>query len=326
MDQKITIIIPFFNAQSTVIQTIESLFAQSFLFNQLVIVNDASTDDSLKKVKDFLTSKKFFIKKHSINIVFIDHKKSRGLAYSYNDGIKHSKSQIVVTLHADIILKKNSLKNLIQPFFSKDSNSVVATSHCVIHPFEVWSKYNFWQKCFFSRLVRKKYCGLDGKFDGFSRQTLLDVGLFDYKNFRTAGEDGDIICKLKKIGSLVSTKVEIIHIHQASKKFGFKDIAKKQAQYSEDQGTMMRRGVIRNPKEIFRAFFREFLLLGLLLPYVRFLSLAIIVVYAFSYTWLVFTKEFKNPRIIILPLLNIYLLFVSIVYSTKGLIYGKQKI
>lgn len=326
MEQKVTVIIPFYNAQSTVVQTIESLFAQSFLFNELVVINDASADDSLEKVKDFLTSKKNFINKNSINIVFIDHRKSRGLAYSYNDGIKQSKSQIVVTLHADIILKKNSLKKLIYPFLNKDSNSVVATSHCVIHPYEVWLKYNFWQKCFFSRLVYKKFYGLDGKFDGFSRQALFDVGLFDYKNFRTAGEDGDIIYKLKKIGSLVATKAEIVHIHQANKKFGFWDIAKKQAQYSEAQGTMMRRGITKDPKEIFKAFFREFLLLGLFIPYIQYLSLVFVVIYSFSYTWLVFKKEYKDPRIVILPLLNIYLLFISAVYSIKGLIYGKQKI
>ena len=175
-------------------------------------------------------------------------------------------------------------------------------------------------------MVERTYCGLDGKFDCFRRSALKRVGGFDAKNFRTAGEDGDIINRLSKIGQLVPTKAKIIHLHRDDDKFSAKDIIKKQGQYSEAQGVMLRHWVIKTPRQIFNAFFREFLLIGLLIPYVRFLALALILIYSVYYSKIIFAREYRNPRILILPFLNIFLLFVSAFYSIRGIIFGKQRV
>jgi len=152
------------------------------------------------------------------------------------------------------------------------------------------------------------------------------VGMFDAVHFRTAGEVGDIVYKLKKIGEIADTEAKIVHLHKIDPNFGWRDIVRKQAQYSEAQGALLARGRILAPRQLAKSFFREILLIVLFTPYVWILSLFLILVYSFLYTKTVYLKECKDKRIIILPFFNIFLLFVIFFYSIRGFIYGKQKI
>jgi len=312
----ISILLPLRNGETTIVGTLESLALQNTRIDELIILDDYSTDSSLELAENFLD-------KNKIKYKILRHKKCLGLAASYNEGIELAKWSLIVTLHQDVILEKDALKKLVEPF--KDSQ-VVASCHVVNHPLKVWEKYNFWEKVYFARLAGKKFSGLDGKFDCFRKEALKKTGMFDKKSFRTAGEDGDMIFKLKEIGRIVPTEAEIVHLHKIDDSFGLKDIIYKQAQYSEVQGVLLRKGRIRTIKEILRAFFREILILFLLLPYLHFLGLFLIAAYAVLYSKIIFFRENKNPRFLLIPFLNVVLLFVSLLYSVKGFIYGKQKL
>ena len=311
----VSIILPLYNGESTIIKTLESLLSQTVKFSELIVVNDASSDKSLEIVQKFLDQK--------LDYKIINHEKNFGLAKSYNDAIRISKGDLIVTLHQDVILQDDSLEKLIAPF--KDS-SVVASSHVVMHPLKIWETYNFWQRCFFARQAGKDQHGIDGKFDCFRREALFKAGLFDESHFRSAGEDADMVFKLKKIGKIVDTDAKIIHLHKIDPDFSWKDILRKQAQYSEAQGTLLARGRIKNPVLLGRSFFREMTLLVLAVPYLRIFSLACILLYSFFYTRLVFIGSWRDKRILFLPFFNISLLFVSLAFSFKGFIYGKQRV
>lgn len=313
--QEISIIMPVYNGESTLEKTLESLLAQSKKFDELVVIDDASRDDSASVIKKYLDGKQDY--------ALIKNEKQAGLAAAYNQGIKAAKGDLVVTLHQDILLEEDALEKLVEPFADE---KVVASTHIVSHPLEIWNKYNFWQKCFFARLARKDFSGIDGKFDCFRKSVLEKVGLFDEVHFKTAGEDGDMVWKIQRIGKITYTKAKIIHLHKINPHFNWRDIIRKQAQYSEAQGALFRRGRIRGIKPLAKAFFREILLISLIIPYLNILSVLLILFYSFFYTKLVFMKECKNKRIFILPFFNIFLLFVSFIFSLKGFVYGKQKI
>ncbi|MFA6285617.1 MAG: glycosyltransferase family 2 protein [Parcubacteria group bacterium] len=314
-EQKISVIMPVHNGESTLGKTLESLFAESKKFDELVVVDDASSDGSVRTIREYLNGKQ--------NYTLIRNEKQTGLAAAYNKGIRAAKGDFIVTLHQDILLEKEALEKLVKPFVDE---KVVASTHVVAHPMEVWSKYNFWQKCFFARLAGKDFSGIDGKFDCFRKSALEKAGLFDEVHFKTAGEDGDMVYKLKKIGKVADTEAKIIHLHKIDSRFNWKDIVQKQKQYSEAQGVLFARGRIHETHSFLRSFFREALLIALLVPYLRILSVFLIAIYSFLYTKPVFSKEYKNPRILILPFFNIYLLFVSFFYSLRGFVYGKQRI
>ncbi len=306
---------PVYNGSSTVARTLESLLEQTAKFDELIIINDASSDNSENLIRNFLDGK--------IEYRLAVSEKCRGLAASYNKGIRLATGKLIVTLHQDIILSKDSLEKLILPF---QNETVVAAGHTVAHPVEVWNGYNFWQKCFFARLVEKEFSGIDGKFDCFRRESLEKAGLFDEVNFQSAGEDGDMVFKLKKIGRVADTDAKIIHVHRADKSFGIRDIIYKQKQYSEAQGALFVRGRIERGADFSRAFFRELLVVALFVPYIRIVSVCAIAAYSILYTKKVFSYGYRNKRIFILPFLNIYLLLVSFIYSLRGMIYKKQRI
>ncbi|MFA7377457.1 MAG: glycosyltransferase family A protein, partial [Patescibacteria group bacterium] len=50
----ISVIIPLYNGEKTVIDTLQSLENQSFQDFEVIIINDGSTDDSEKVVADYL--------------------------------------------------------------------------------------------------------------------------------------------------------------------------------------------------------------------------------------------------------------------------------
>lgn len=312
---KISVVMPVRNGETTIGKTLESLARQTKKFEEFIIIDDDSNDGSVRVIKEYLDGKQKYI--------LIQNEKQKGLAAAYNKGTKVAKGDLIVTLHQDVVLENDSLENLTRPL---DGQEVVASTHRVAHPMETWNKYNFWQKCFFARQAGKIQSGIDGKFDCFRKSALEKAGFFDETHFRTAGEDGDMVYKLEKIGKIVFTKAKIVHLHKIDPLFSWKDIAYKQAQYSEAQGTLLRRGRIQNIISFGRSFFRELMLLALLVPYLRIFSLVLIFLYSFLYTKLVFEKNYKDKRILILPFFNIFLLFISLTYSFKGFIYGKQRI
>jgi glycosyltransferase involved in cell wall biosynthesis len=313
--QTISVIMPVHNGESTLKKTLESLLSQSKKFEELIVVDDASGDASASEIKRSLEGK------HEHRL--IQNPKCSGLAASYNRAIKASAGELIVTLHQDILLEKDALEKLVEPFANE---KVAASTHIVSHPIKIWMEYNFWQKCFFARLAGKTFSGIDGKFDCFRRKALEKVALFDETHFHSAGEDGDIVFKLKKIGKIVDTNAKIVHLHKIDRNFNWRDIVRKQAQYSEAQGALLARGRTKDPLQFIKSFFREILLIALFVPYLWALSVVLIFFYSFLYTKLVFQKEFRDKRIFVLPFLNIFLLFVSFAYSLKGFVCGKQKI
>ena len=317
----VSIVIPVYNGANTIIESIDSLLKQDYIdknpdYVEIIVINDNSTDNSFSLVKDYFYDKTIKNKIHS-------NKKNLGLAANYNKGIEISGGDYIITMHQDVILKENALTQLVS---AMDEETTQAAFHYVDHPREIWEKYNFWQKCLFSRLLDKRFYGLDGKFDLFRKSILIDVGMFDTVTFRSAGEDGDIVKKIESVGILKKTEAGIIHIHDNNPNYSLKSYFLKHAQLSEAQGALYRKHGTRNLIELFRAFFRESLLLMLLVPYLRYISILLILLYSFYYTKNVYIAEYNNPRIFLLPFINLSLLFVSFFYSVKGFATGKQNL
>src|SRR4030042_5177096 len=205
---KISVIMPVHNGESTLRKTLESLLAQSKKFDELVVVDDASGDSSVSVIKKYLDGKK--------NYKLLQNEKCLGLAAAYNRGIQESIGELIIALHQDILLEKDALEKLVEPLADE---KVVASTHIVAYPMEIWNKYNFWQKCLFARLAGKIFSGIDGKFDCFRKSALLEAGLFDEIHFKTAGGAGDMVYKLKKIGKMAEQKAKIIHLHKVDSHF-----------------------------------------------------------------------------------------------------------
>jgi teichuronic acid biosynthesis glycosyltransferase TuaG len=109
MNNKVDIIVPVYNSQKYISKTINSVFRQTYKNWKLIIIDDASTDDT-KKILETIFKKKKVRKK----ITILKNNINRGQAFSRNRGLKYSKSKFVTFLDSDDFWQKNKLKKQIK--------------------------------------------------------------------------------------------------------------------------------------------------------------------------------------------------------------------
>ena len=90
MKNKVTIITPVFNAAKTIKSNLESIKRQSYYNWEHIIIDNQSTDNSLK-----------IIKKNSNKKIKIISERDNGIYDAINKGIKIAKGDIISILHAD---------------------------------------------------------------------------------------------------------------------------------------------------------------------------------------------------------------------------------
>jgi teichuronic acid biosynthesis glycosyltransferase TuaG len=105
----IDIIIPVYNSEKYIQNTVNSVLNQTYKYWRLIIIDDASTDNTIKILeklyKKYRNKKKITILKNQVN---------KGQAFSRNLGLKYSKSKLVSFLDSDDFWDKNKLKNQIK--------------------------------------------------------------------------------------------------------------------------------------------------------------------------------------------------------------------
>ncbi len=89
---KISVIMPFYNAQDYIGQAVESILSQSFSDFELILINDASSDRSDEIVAKYLKDKR---------IIYIKNNSNKGIVYNLNFGLKLAKSAIVARMDGD---------------------------------------------------------------------------------------------------------------------------------------------------------------------------------------------------------------------------------
>lgn len=99
-----TVIIPLYNKENCIENTLKSVLAQTFQNFQIIIVEDCSTDNSKLKVESFSSEK----------IKIIQHENNKGLSASRNTGILHSNSNYLAFLDADDLWEEKYLEKIHQ--------------------------------------------------------------------------------------------------------------------------------------------------------------------------------------------------------------------
>ncbi|XPV70589.1 MAG: glycosyltransferase family 2 protein [Halarcobacter sp.] len=96
---KISVIIPSFNREKLIAKAIKSVQDQSVKVDEIIVVDDGSTDNTKELLKDF-------------NIRYI-YQKNKGVSAARNVGITHAKNQWLAFLDSDDIWHKEKIKHHI---------------------------------------------------------------------------------------------------------------------------------------------------------------------------------------------------------------------
>jgi len=181
----ISVVIPVYNGETTIRETIESVLNQTFQDFELIIINDGSQDATLEIVDHFQDPR---IKVFSYQ--------NAGLAASRNRGISHTKSEFISFIDADDLWTADKLEAQLRAL-QENPTAAVAYS---------WTDYINESSQFLrpgghisaNGDVYAKLLVVDFLENGSNplirRQALIEVGGFDES--LNAGEDWDILLRL----------------------------------------------------------------------------------------------------------------------------------
>lgn len=107
---KVSLIVPAWNEEVGIADTMKSIVASSYPDMELIVVNDGSIDNTDKKVKGF-------IEKYNghFEIRYIE-KENGGKSSAINVGIKMAKGDIIITTDADSVLDQDAISNMVKYF------------------------------------------------------------------------------------------------------------------------------------------------------------------------------------------------------------------
>lgn len=108
MNISITMIIPVYNVEKYIVECLESVVKQSIPFDEVIIVNDGSTDNSL------MICERYVLKYNYFKLI---NQENRGLSAARNVGMKHASSQYIMFLDSDDYLRVDTveiLKRILQ--------------------------------------------------------------------------------------------------------------------------------------------------------------------------------------------------------------------
>ena len=124
---KISIILPVFNEEKYIKQTLDSLINQDFTDFEVIVVDDGSTDSTLQ-----ITEKT--LKNSSLSYKII-HQENSGVSSARNKGIHHAEGEYIVFLDGDDYVLTNHLTQLYNPDYDftliqlvKKENNKIRTS------------------------------------------------------------------------------------------------------------------------------------------------------------------------------------------------------
>lgn len=315
----VSIVMPMRNASTTLEEALKSLDSQTYPIKEVIIIDNASSDDSVALVRAYKRSSR-------LNIFIVKRMQNRGIGTSFNYGVKLAKSEIVILMHSDCALAtRHELAKLVAPFRRK---TVVAAYPTIALDPHAWSQYSFWQKSFFSRELDRPTRGLTTKFDAVARRAYRRIGGFDMENFGVGGEDADLHERLKKEGHVMLSSARVIHYHFLGGGYSLGRLLAKQRVYARIYGRLIRTRLksLLGPGLIL--FVKPLLAVLPFIPHVRWVGITLLVVYAFLYSKRMFTTKSTlfDPRIVILPFFNMFLVYYETYWMIESFLFGKHKI
>lgn len=115
----ISVVIPLYNKENFILNTVQSVLKQTFTDFELIIVEDCSTDRSLEIISKLKNDK----------IKIITHEKNSGLSASRNTGIKNANSKYVAFIDADDLWKENFLEEIVKLISTFPEAALFATNY-----------------------------------------------------------------------------------------------------------------------------------------------------------------------------------------------------
>ena len=227
----ISLIVPAYNEDATISQSLRSLLLLNYPEYEVVVVNDGSTDRTLEAVSvafdlvradvphqrtlDTRPVRGTYRSLTHRDLVVID-KENGGKADAINAGVNAARHRLVCVIDADSLLEEHALTRAVLPFL-EDPTTIAAggiiriANGCRVEdgrvmtvglpksPLACFQATEYLRAFLAGRVAQSIFNGLliiSGAFGVFRRDALLDVGGFSTD---TVGEDMEVVVKLHRL-------------------------------------------------------------------------------------------------------------------------------
>lgn len=113
----VSIIVPVYNVQATLYNCLMSVVFQTLPETEVVVVNDASPDDSQAIIDEFTT-------RFPDKVRCVVHEQNQGLAYARRTGLREAKAPYVIFVDSDDFVSGQLCADLLQEIVTKDLDMV----------------------------------------------------------------------------------------------------------------------------------------------------------------------------------------------------------
>jgi glycosyltransferase involved in cell wall biosynthesis len=105
---KLSIIIPVFNEEETIVQMLKRVdeLRLTGVTKEVIIINDGSKDKTKEKIQDFLKNKK-------TSFIFLNQSQNQGKGAAVIEGIKHATGEYAVIQDADLEYNPEDIQKLL---------------------------------------------------------------------------------------------------------------------------------------------------------------------------------------------------------------------
>lgn len=117
----VSVIVPIYNAENYLHETIKSVFSQTYTNWELILIDDGSTDSSYNIATEYVLMDK------RVRLLAHEGRKNLGVSISRNLGIKSSKGTYIALLDSDDVWFSEKLEKQMQIFESCPEVSLVYT-------------------------------------------------------------------------------------------------------------------------------------------------------------------------------------------------------
>jgi glycosyltransferase involved in cell wall biosynthesis len=108
-NKTITVAIPAYNAEEFILDTINSVLIQSHSVNEIIVCDDSSKDDTVEIVRKIIK-----LEKHNIKLLI--NRDNLGYQKNWNKCLENASSDFALLLHADDLLKPDTIDKQLQFF------------------------------------------------------------------------------------------------------------------------------------------------------------------------------------------------------------------
>lgn len=228
---EVAILVPAYNEKETISSSLSSLQELDYPNLELIVINDGSTDETVKELKKefklipVAREKKEEVTHEEVNQVYksvsderilVVDKENGGKADALNAGLNYSRSDLFLAIDADSMVEKESLYRLVEPYMTRDTKvvgigGIVRVSNgCKIEGSEVKEAripkkilpsiqvMEYIRAFLFGRTGWSKINSLpiiSGAFGLFRTDIVRKVGGYRHE---TVGEDMDLVVRLHK--------------------------------------------------------------------------------------------------------------------------------